>query len=275
VPDPVIYFSHCETGTHHYLLYAIYHPLDWWKRLDPDTLYDLIRDRVDEHAHDMEGALLVVRKEPTPTLDALVTVAHHDFLLYTEPRVPGSGGRWKSWGKPLRLRSFQQRIEGSAWVDPQLLRVKLYVESRGHGIHGDHARWGGGEEIWYYQPGTTRVERAPKERPVSETVRRLNYRLEDLHRPGGLWEHRYDQRVFQQREDGKWGFVALQNLVKGASMPSAANPPWSWDDRDDQSPVGEIATDPARLYARYVQGAGPIGLEYLENPYLGIRTGSR
>jgi hypothetical protein len=289
-PEPVIYFSHCETRTHHFILWAIYHPMDWWKRLDPDTLYDLIRNEVDEHAHDMEGALLVVRKEPTPTLDALVTVAHQDFHLYVEPRVPTPGGRWKLWGKPLRLQSFQQKIDGHAWVDPELQRPKLYVESRGHGVYGDHARWGGGDEIWYYQPDPTQAQGGLGPIPsgedapgpgdarrtgagtgtASEKVKRLHYRLEDLHRPGGLWEHRFDRRVFQQRTDGRWGFVAMKSLVKGPSMPSAANPPWSWNDRNDKSPLGEIATDPARLYTRYVQGAGPVDLNYEVNPYLGI-----
>lgn len=271
-PDAVVYFSHCETGTHHLLLVAIYHPMDWWKRLTPDNLYDLIRDEVDEHAHDMEGALLVVRKDPTETLDAVITVAHHDFHLYVDPRVPTGEGRWRRWGKPLALQSFQQRVDGNAWIDPRLERLKLYVESRGHGIYCEHARWGGGDEIWYYRPSTGAgdADEGASDGNAVEGVRQLSYRLEDLHRDGGLWAHRFDPRVFRQREDGKWGFVALRKLTEGPSLAAAANPPWSWNDHDDQSPMGEIATDPARLYARYVQGGGPVDLEYRRNPYLGI-----
>jgi len=273
-PEPVVYFSHCETGTHHFLLFAIYHAMDWWKRLPPDTLYDLIRDEVDEHAHDMEGALLVLRKEPKEVLDALVTVAHHDFHLYAEPRVPTAQGRWKLWGKPLKVQSFHQRIDGNAWVDPERLRIKLYVESRGHGIYGDHTRWGGGDEIWYYCPASSSETSAPSGEGTGagENVVCLDYHLEDLHRLGGLWEHRFDPRVFKQRADGKWGFLALKKLVEGPSMPAAANPPWSWNDRNDTSPIGEIATDPARFYARYVQGAGPVDLAYRHNPYLDLRA---
>ena len=279
VPEPVVYFSHCETATHHFLLVAVYHAMDWWKRLPATNLYDLIRDEVDEHAHDLEGALLVVRKDPTETVDAVVTVAHGDFHLYAEPRIPLEDGRWKNWGKPLKLGEFQQKVEGNAWVDPRLQRVKLYVQSRGHGIYGDHARWGGGDEIWYYTPHNAPAKGASagaaSNGGASEAVRQLSYRLEDLHRPGGLWDHRFDSRVFRQREDGRWGFVAMKKLVGGPSMASAANPPWSWNDRNDRSPYGEIATDPARLYTRYVQGTGPVDLHYVENPYLGIRTGSR
>ena len=277
-PEPVVYFSHCETGTHHFLLYAVYHPMDWWKRLAPSNLYDLIRNEVDEHAHDLEGALLVVRKDPRETLDALITVAHHDFHLYVEPRVPTSEGRWRLWNKPLKLRKFQQKVDGNAWVDPRLERVKLYVESRGHGIYGDHARWGGGDEIWYYCPAAAHSDGHDHDEAsdgnASEGVKQLHYRLEDLHRPGGLWDHRFDTRVFRQRDDGKFGFVALKKLTEGSSIAAAANPPWSWNDRNDQSPVGEIATDPARLFARYVQGAIGIDLEYVKNPYLGGSPGA-
>ena len=52
-PEAQIYYSACETGTHVFLLYAVYHAMDWWKRFEPDNLYDLIRDGVDEHAHDI------------------------------------------------------------------------------------------------------------------------------------------------------------------------------------------------------------------------------
>ena len=56
ISKPKVYFSVCETTTHHFIFYAVYHVFDWWKRLEPDDLYNLIRDRFDEHVHDMEGA---------------------------------------------------------------------------------------------------------------------------------------------------------------------------------------------------------------------------
>ena len=79
--DAKIYWSVCETSTHYFLAYAVYHVLDWWKRYKPTDLYNLIRDSLDEHIHDMEGALLVVTKKPTGLVDGLVTVAHNNFYL--------------------------------------------------------------------------------------------------------------------------------------------------------------------------------------------------
>jgi hypothetical protein len=94
------------------------------------------------------------------------------------------------------------------------------------------------------------------------------YRLIDIFEPGGLWEHRYDDAVFRQREDGKWGIVGYTKITKGKPAASSANPPWSWNDHNDPSPMGEIATDPAHFIGRYCQGLGPLGTEYIFNPYL-------
>lgn len=270
-PEAQIYYSACETGTHVFLLYAVYHAMDWWKRFEPDNLYDLIRDGVDEHAHDMEGALLVIRKEPRATLDALVTVAHHHFYLYAEPRVPTSEDQAEPWpekGRSLRVRDFRESVDGHIWIDRACQRPKLYVESRGHGLRGDHGGWGGGDLVRYYHPEGG--HEAPEPVNPGDESETEAYRLVDLFADGGLWEHRFDPMVFRQRDDGRWGFVAYRKLTDGHLTPSSANPPWSWNDRDDPSPIGEMATDPAQFVARYAEGTGPLSREYRVNPYLGI-----
>lgn len=269
IPDPDVYYSVCETTTHYLLLYAVYHPMDWYKRVKPDNLYDLIRDAFDEHAHDMEGLLMVVRKFPEPTVDALITVAHWDFYLYAEPMVPISKARSEPWGRSLLVRNFLEDVDGHIWIDAGAQRPKVYIQSRGHGLYGDHRRWGGGDYICNYYPQETDV---PK--PVQPQMRtdRRPYRLVSLFAEDGLWAHRFDDDVFRQRKDGRWGFLAYEKITKGKLMPAAANPPWSWNDRDDPSPIGEIATDPAAFVARYAQALGPFSLKYLENGYWDVRV---
>ena len=66
-----VYYSVCETTTHYFLIYAVYHVLDWWKRYTPVDPYNLIRDMLDEHIHDMEGALFVVTKQPNARVAVL------------------------------------------------------------------------------------------------------------------------------------------------------------------------------------------------------------
>jgi hypothetical protein len=88
---PKIYYSVCETTTHYFIFYAVYHVLDWWKRLKPKDLYNLIRDSLDEHIHDMEGALFVVAKESNNReewVDGVVSMAHRHFYLHTEQYLP-------------------------------------------------------------------------------------------------------------------------------------------------------------------------------------------
>ena len=266
--DAKIYFSVCETSTHYYLLYAVYHVIDWWKRVRPQDLYNLIRDRLDEHIHDMEGALLVITKEPSGLVDAVVTVAHNNFYLYTEPRKPTDVGDSRpAHTNSLRVAKFNESVDGNIWLDQATGRIKLYIESRGHGMRGDHKNWGGGDEIWYYRPKDEAGVPGTIDRGEQPNTSAMEYELVDMFAPGGLWDHRFHDKVFRQNKDGKWGFVFRErNRLKGG----AANPPWSWNDHNDTSPIGELSTDPARFIVRYAQGWGPVSAQYTYNPYQDI-----
>ena len=80
-----------------------------------------------------------------------------------------------------------------------------------------------------------------------------------------------------RRERGQYSSIcALRaNMGMGGSINpesrqlqgGAANPPWSWNGHNDTSPIGEIATDPARFIIRYAQGWGPVSTHYICNPY--------
>lgn len=268
-PPAAVYYSACETGTHWFVLYAVYHPMDWWKRLEPTNLYDLIRDGADEHTHDMEGTLMVIRRDPEPTLDAMVTVAHRHFYLYTEPRVPTSDDRSRPWSRhSLAVQDFAEDVDGHIWIDRGADRPKLYIESRGHGIYGDHKRWGGGDLIRYYRPED--CDRPELVDPRDDVDFEWSYELIDLFEADGVWAHRYDRDVFRQARNGRWGFVGYKEVTEGDLLPSSANPPWSWNDKDDPSPIGEIATDPARFMSRYAEALGPLSQQYTANRYLGL-----
>jgi hypothetical protein len=264
-----IYYSVCETTTHYFLIYAAYHVLDWWKRFDPDNLYDFLRDMVDEHVHDMEGALLVVTKTPGLLVDAVVTVAHYNFYLYAEPRIPTTfPNSRRAYPKSLCIAKFNESVDGNIWLDKATRRVKLYIESKGHGIWGDHKRWGGGEGIWYYGPKEEKKTPGTLDPIEQPNTKSLEYELEDIFKENGLWAKRFNDNVFMQKEGGQWGFVYREK--NGGLKGGAANPPWSWNDHNDTSPIGEIATDPAGFIIRYAQGWGPVSTHYTFNPYLSI-----
>ena len=215
----------------------------------------------------MEGALLVVTKALDLLVDAVVAVAHYTFYMYAEPRIPTKYPNWKrAYPKSLRIIKFSESMDSNIWLDKATQRVKLYIESRGHGIWGDHRRWGRGENIWYYSPageagipGTIDL----KETPNTKTIQ---YQLEYIFAKDRLWGNRFAEAVFKQRENGQWGFVYRE---KDGSLPGGVgNPTWSWNDHNDTSPIGEIATDPARFIIRYAQGWGPVSTHYIFNPYL-------
>lgn len=274
VIPPKVYYSICETTTHYFLIYMVYHVLDWWKRYKPKDLYNTIRDMLDEHVHDMEGALLVVTKHPRAHVDGLVTIAHSDFFLYTEPKIPTVVGESRrAFKDSLRIVKFNETIDGNIWLDHATKRVKLYIESKGHGIHGDHKGWGGGDEIWYYGPKEDAARPGTLDRREKKNTKKVKYELEDIFTDNGLWDHRFDDKVFRLKKGGQWGFVYLdkKNKVHGG----AANPPWSWNDHNDSSPIGEIATDPARFVIRYAQGWGPVSTNYICNPYQSVDHSSR
>ncbi len=269
---PKIYYSVCETQTHFFIVYAVYHVIDWWKHVHPNNLYDLIRERFDEHVHDMEGAMFVVTKEHDPVrVDAVFTIAHNNFYLYANP--------WTEKGKSkyLRIVKFNETVDGQIWRDDNG-RVKLYIECKGHGMYGDWEKWGGGDAIWYYYPDhvnlpTDRLKSYEigkgKNKQKMEEVKYKQYTLEDICRDDGLWTFRFKDAVFKQTKSGKWGFVYRHDKTR-RTFGGSANPPWSWNDHNDTSPIGEIATDPARFICRYAQGLGPVSPQYLYNPYLSI-----
>ncbi len=270
--DAKAYYSVCETTTHYFLIYAVYHIVDWWKREPTINPYHLIRDSLDEHAHDMEGALIVVTKGEEDSLDAVITVSHLDFYLYSEPRIPTGVSRESELfnERNLRIVNFnRQSVDGNIWLDQTTERVKLYIQAQGHGIRGDHKKWGGGDEMWYYKP--LEEDRDPGPRGTDMPFRVVTYELEDIFAEGGLWEYRHHTKVFMQKESGQWGFVYRDEEDENSELQGgAAHPPWSWNDHNDPSPMGELATDPARFATRYAQGWGPVSTQYIYNPYQAI-----
>ena len=62
---PVAYYSIAITKTHYFILYAFYHADD------------------DNHPNDLEGCLLIIKKNDIrPQLIGMITVSHYDFVPY-------------------------------------------------------------------------------------------------------------------------------------------------------------------------------------------------
>ncbi|WP_335342417.1 NPP1 family protein [Polycladomyces zharkentensis] len=229
-----VYYSVTETVTHWYLVYSFYHPRDW---VDYPDL------GLDSHENDMEGVLVIVRKDGSTygKLEGMVTVAHLDFYSY----IPA--------GSPLT--NGQENIDGTVrMITTDYPRPATFQEAKGHGVKAwDGSEFPGGDGVVYYP------DRFTGEVPSSGNDRSVKYRLVDTFEANGLWSHRYDPQTF-----ASWGTFLGDN-----GKDNAANTAWAWDDHDD-GPVyaGEMATDPAHLTDVYFDGLGNFSTTYLRNGYV-------
>lgn len=224
------YYSVTETSTHWFLTYAFFHPRDW-KTFFP-------------HENDMEGLLLVVRKDGSEygALQAMVTLAHDNFYSYVPAGSPFTNGRENIDG-PVLMQSF----DGAA-------HPTSFQEAKGHGCYNwDGAGFPGGDGIVYYP------SRGAGEVPSSGTDSSVAYKLVDIFGPGGLWE----------RRNSNPPYASFGAFAGNDGQSNAAHTPWAWDDMDDGSDLqaGVIATDPAYLVSRYFGNLGTFSLTYTRNAY--------
>ncbi|GAB6899131.1 hypothetical protein JCM9957A_22210 [Kineosporia succinea] len=246
------YFSVVETPSHWFVLYAFYHPRDWesqgWNTYD-------------KHENDMEGVLLTVKRDGTPvgSLQAAVTVAHHDFFSFTPE---GS-----------ELSKLTESIDGRLMIEPLTRggstvgfpmptvgprRPLIDIDPKSHAVRVAHrddwtpplGRYVSGSRVEYWPGATGQV-------PNDVDIAKPDYELVSIFAPGGLWQHRNCPKTF-----ASWGVFRGDNFNA-----NAANAPWRWDDHSDQLPHGALATDPALLMRIYHRSATPFDLNYTYNPY--------
>ncbi len=227
-----VYYSVVSTTSHHFIIYAFYHPMD---TSGPDD------------QNDLESALFIIRRDGSTwgTLEAVKTVWHEFFHSY----FPA--------GSPLEQNclSTEQGVCTVQWRDG---RVMTSQECLGHGVGLYPAYVSEGDDAVVYIPSRT-VAGVPPNTIPDGTHEEVFYRLVDIHAPGGMWEHRYDPKVF--KPDAHSIMLFIGNDDHG-------NPPWSWE--------GSFWThDPAVLAQKYFKlTTGTTAPEdyfvrnYTRNPYL-------
>jgi hypothetical protein len=174
-----VYYSVTETETHWFVVYADFHPWDW-------------KD-VANHENDLEGALLVIKKDPLAPFGhfaAMATMAHTFFVLYdgTEVLINSEGGG----------------------VHPE-----LYVEEKGHGVYArDNWDYGSFEDDTgvIYKPAGAAAQ------PLgAQPIEYVSYQLVSMTE---LWSRRNDAPTFNP-----YGVFASNE-----SSLNKAKAPWCWDD---------------------------------------------
>jgi len=306
---PHVYYSVVETHTHYFIMYAVYHPQDWEY---PETAWNYKGPKPSwipsEHEHDMEGALVIAGKRgPIEKLrpDAMITISHWWFYSYANWKLRNE----KDKDIPVFVSPTENRIRGSRvnkedldgnlwaiWHDDeggeQIMRPRLYVQAKGHGIRGDKKDWGSEKRIIRYCPSLKEADEPslfesgspeprvklvlkysledPKPKVLKADVYR--YKLINMFEPSkGLWANKDNRRVFLVNDDkGQDCFVAHESPGGKRLKAGSAKPPWSWDDQDDAHAIGELALQPAHIVYNYLGGIREFSLEYMRNTYSGI-----
>lgn len=234
------YYSVVETPSHWYITYQFFHPRDWSSRFFET-----------EHENDSEGVLFAVARDGTRfgALRAAVTVVHSDFYSY----VPASSN-WSSGREDVDGALSFQTFEGephpltAAQAETHAIKAWPYYAEHGEGV------------VYYPSLSRAQVPSGPNDRAVL-------YRLHDMLEPDGLWAHRDDPRLFAHygsfagNASGGCGAAALWCLR------NAAHASWAWNDHDDHSPGGAMATDPAGLARAYFSTHEHVSSAYELNPF--------
>ncbi len=234
------YFSVVETTSHWFISYQFFHPRDW-----SSTFFET------EHENDAEGILLAVARDGSQfgVLRAAITVVHSDFFSYVPAGSPWGAGAESVDGK-LTLWPFAGELHPvtAQQAETHALKAWPYYRIRDRGV--------------IYYPSLTRADV-----PASTDDRQVYYRLVDLLEPGGLWAHRGDRQLFSRHgtfAGNKSGGCGQQALW---CSKNAARAVWGWDDHDDASPAGSMASDPAGLVRSYFDTRERVSGSYLFNPF--------
>jgi len=234
------YYSVVETPSHWFITYEFFHPRDW-----SSSFFET------EHENDSEGVLLTVARDGSRygVLRAAVTVVHADFYSY----VP-SGSRWSSGQETvdgvLTLESYAGELHPvtAQQAETHALKAWPYFSIKKAGV--------------VYYPSLTQAEV-----PSGPNDGSVLYRLHDMLERGGLWEHRNDPRLFAH-------YGAFAGNTSGGCgggvlwcRRDAAAAAWAWNDHDDHSPAGALATDPAQLSEQYFDTHERVSNLYSFNPF--------
>jgi hypothetical protein len=279
-----VYYSLSETATHYFITYAFFHPRDYkggsvrgavlseaikegvrrGGRYDPTGLSS---EAVLAHENDMEGCLVVVRKNGADVASATVvvveTLAHDRFLKYA-------------------ARSFA--ANGFARVGVEDGRPVLYVEPKGHGVSAFDAakrQKQAGALVVYRFAGRAGDPEEAKEGEVGYELLPLLTTLWPRARKG-VGETFGAARAYRfaglsvrsaagKPSSRKLNVTAGSAFLGKVGAANAARPPWGWFDRDERTVLtGEWFFDPARTVKRHFMLGDDFSVQYLYAPFLGV-----
>ena len=236
-----VYYWVSETSTNWFIGYAFFHPRDWCE----------VNSDFFSHENDLEGCLLVIRKDDSTfgKFLLMITIAHSDFYSFKDfDQNPSKN-----------VRDENEDLDGD--VDFQGTHPKIYIQAKGHGIVGDPAKTLPDEPVgvWQFNPSGDYIIYHPNGIagvPGGGNDRNAGYALRPIDE---LWDRRTDSQVF-----ASWG------TFRGDTFgDNKANAPWGWDDWNDGEILrGEFFTDPAHMVDYYHDGLGDFQRAYVYKSWM-------
>ena len=233
---PSAYFSVRETLTHYFIEYDFYYPRD-----DGPI-------SAEKHENDLEGCILVIRKDDSPygQLQLMETQAHNHWYQYTNDPSISSGS---------------DDIDGGILLDEH--RPKIYLSANGIGTDAGHGvkaydgrpANGGDGIVFKFITG----DAVMPDDTSGSYVHEYDYALITMDE---LWERRYDVGGAGHTYND-WGHFHGDTYTN-----SSCTLPWIKDDPDD-GPLydGVYWSDPAFFIDTHLNGLGEFSHTYTFNPY--------
>lgn len=233
---PSAYFSVRETLTHYFIEYDFYYPRD-------DGPISL-----EKHENDLEGCILVIRKDDTPfgQLQLMETQAHN---------------HWYQYSNDTAITSGSENIDGGIRLDGH--RPEIYLSANGIGTDAGHGvkaydgrpANGGDGIIFRFVTG----DAVMPENTAGSYEQAYDYALITMDE---LWNRRYDTGGAGHTYND-WGHFHGDTYTD-----SSCTLPWIKDDPDD-GPLydGVYWSDPAFFIDTHLNGLGDFSHTYVSNPY--------
>lgn len=233
---PSAYFSVRETLTHYFIEYDFYYPRD-----DGPI-------SAEKHENDLEGCILVIRKDDSPygQLQLMETQAHNHWYQYTNDPSISSGS---------------DDIDGGILLDEH--RPEIYLSANGIGTDAGHGvkaydgrpANGGDGIVFKFITG----DAVMPDDTSGSYVHEYDYALITMDE---LWERRYDVGGAGHTYND-WGHFHGDTYTN-----SSCTLPWIKDDPDD-GPLydGVYWSDPAFFIDTHLNGLGEFSHTYTFNPY--------
>lgn len=244
-----------ESSSHYFIFYTFYHPRDWSN--------NSFRQ---EHENDMEGLILLVRKDGSQfgKLDAVITTDDNWHTYTADSRI----------GRGAQNPSTPATITSESWGGRQ--HPMTYQIYEGHGISGCTSASLCGvsstNDVVKYQPVDPSQTVQPPPVPVPRAITPAGYHLLDMSTM--VFAHRFDKPTFNSPSvmlgDASGG-CGTGGIV--AECPNnSANGVWSFEPSFSPSQaIHGTGEDPATLFSALFSFSGgltPPSNDYVTNKFL-------